>query len=538
MSLLPSELPESTPLPPAEGTPTIPEAVSSAAGTPDLAPPPMPDAESPAAAPPAQTLDGITGEELEAMLKQADDTVSEQAMLAAAGVHLARITNIVGEDVFVDLDDQSKGTIPLIEFAKDGPPAVGQELRVVFEQYNPAGGIMVCSKKKADRALTWARLRTGEIIDGRVTAMNKGGLEVDIGGVHAFMPASQCDVHRMKDISTLLNLVIRCEILEINRAAREVIVSRRNALIREREETRKRILDEIQEGQIRNGVVGNLTEYGAFVNLGGVDGLLHISDMSWGHVRQASDVLKPGQEIQVKILKVDRARGKVSVGLKQTRSNPWETVETKYPPGTRVQGRVTRLTEFGAFVEIEEGLEALVPLSEMSWVKRVFRASDVVQENAVIEAVVLSVDKPKRRISLGIKQLTSDPWLTMAEQYPKNATVTGKVARLTEFGAFIELQPGIDGLVHISEMSEKRIKAPGDVVEIGKEVQVRVLGVDVEKHRISLSLRPPPPEPTPAERQAEAEKAAKAARKKERKKPLRGGLSSHWDWTGGLNLRL
>jgi small subunit ribosomal protein S1 len=537
MSLLPSESSGYTPQPiepppPEEHEPSaLPADVR---GSSDTTPPPpagarVGDSSTPAPSaepePAPAALDGISGEEIEAMLRQSDAAPSSPS----SPVRLGRITEIVGEDVFVDLDDQSKGTVPLVEFSKDDPPVIGREIRVIFEHFNPSGGINVLSKRKADRELAWTRIKPGEIVEGRVTAMNKGGLEVDLGGVRAFMPSSQCDVHRMRDISTLLSLTVRCEVLEVNRGRGEVVVSRRSVLIRDREETRKRMLDEVQEGQVRHGVVGNLTDYGAFVNLGGIDGLLHISDMSWGHVRKASDILRPGQEIEVKVLKIDRAKGKISLGLKQVKPNPWDTIDTKYPVGARVQGRVTHLAEFGAFVELEEGLEGLVPLSEMSWVRRVRKPSDVVQEDAVVDVVVLSVDKDKHRLSLGMKQTESDPWAGVAEQYPKNAMVPGKVLRLAEFGAFVELRPGVEGLVHISEMSQKRISTPRDVVEEGKEVQVRVLGVDVEKRRISLSLKPAPPE-APAAAKPEPEKA-KAAK---RKKPLRGGLASHWDWASGL----
>jgi len=525
-------------LPPSESSENRPPASEAQPGSPEQAPPAVePAASAVPAAPLAATapepappvLDGISGEEIEAMLRQAS---SSAAGGTGGGVRVGRITEVVGEDVFVELDDQSKGTVPLAEFTRDDPPTVGREIHVVFQHYNPSGAIQVLSKRKAERELTWLRLKPGEIVEGRVTAMNKGGLEVDIGGVRAFMPASQCDIHRMRDISTLLSLTIRCEIVEVNRGRGEVVVSRRNALIREREETRKRMLEEIQEGQVRRGVVGNLAEYGAFVNLGGVDGLLHISDMSWGHVRKASDFLRSGQEIEVKVLKVDRAKGKVSLGLKQTRPNPWDSVETKYPVGTKVRGRVTHLAEFGAFVELEDGLEGLVPLSEMSWVRRVRKPSDIVQENAVVDVVVLSIDRDKRRLSLGMKQAEADPWAGVTEQFPRNALVPGKVLRLTEFGAFVELRPGVEGLIHISEMSQKRINSPRDVLEEGKEIQVRIIGVDAEKRRISLSLKPAPPE-TAAPARAEPEKP-----KPKRKKPLRGGLASHWDWASQTGLKL
>jgi len=475
----------------------------------------------------ASVLDGLSAEEIEAMMKD----VERPAAPAAQGLYLGRITEVLGEDVFVDLGPHGKGTVPVAEFGRDDPPAPGREIHVMIQQFDPAGGYMLLSKKKADRELAWQGLREREIVEGRVTAMNKGGLEVNIRGIRAFMPASQCDVHRMRDISVLLSQDVRVEVLEVNRSKGEVVVSRRNALIRDREAARRRTLDEIREGDVRQGVVGNLTEYGAFVNIGGVDGLLHISDMSWGRVPRPEEVVRPGQEIQVKVLKVDRARGKVSLGLKQLVPNPWEDADARYTPGMRVRGRVTRLAEFGAFVELEPGLEGLIPLSEMSWSRNVRQPSDLLQEGQTVEPVVLSIDKAKCRLSLGLKQTTEDPWANIAQRYPKDAVVTGKVTRLAEFGAFVELEPGIEGLVHISEMSERRIRKPDEVVQAGSEVKVRVLNVDTDKRRLSLSLRPPP-KPAPKGPEPAAREKAK------RKRPLRGGLASHFEWAGDSKIRL
>lgn len=495
----------------------------------EAAPPPTdpPATDSPDSAMEAPPpLDSITSEEIEAMTREAThaaDTTPKRKK--DDGVRKGRIVHVDAEDAHVDLEDGTRGTVPLIEFAQEAPPAIGQEIHVIIARLAPAGGIGVFSKRKADRARAWQRLNRKDIVEARVTAMNKGGLEVDLGGVRGFMPASQCDTRRMKDISILLNQTVPCEIVQINRAKNEIIVSRRNAIIRMREQERMTALQDLQEGQIRKGVVRNLTEYGAFVSVGGVDGLLHVSDMSWGRVRKASDVVAPGQELDVVILRVDHDKGKVALGLKQAIANPWDDAETKFPVGARVRGRVTRLANFGAFVEVAPNLEALVPLSEMSWSRQVHRPADLVQEGQEIEAVVLSVDPQKHRLSLGMKQTEDDPWAAIEAKFPKDGMISGTVTRVTTFGAFVELEPGLEGLVHISEMADRRINDPHEVVEEGKTVEVRVLNIDMERRRISLSLRPASARSEPTRGEAESRDKAK-----KRKKPLRGGLSSHWNW--------
>jgi small subunit ribosomal protein S1 len=530
---------------PAPGPPDNPTPAEGAAKSEDVGPPAEDESGAEVESGEAQTdrrgssgdpetpgiaADGISGEEIEKLVQGSESAASGSGE-PAKGVRQGRVMRVVGEDVFVLLDGGGQGTIPIEEFAGVGPPEIGAELPVVIQRYDPGGGIMVLSTRKAGEALVWQRIKRGVVVDGHVTAMNKGGLEVDIGGLRAFMPASQCDLRRMKDISILLSQDIRCEVMQVNRSKNEVVVSRRNALVREREQRRRDAVARLTAGAIQRGVVKNITDYGAFVDLGEVRALLHISDISWGRIQKPTDVVHIGQEIDVKILKVDAANGKVSVGLKQLMPNPWRELEKKYPVGSRVQGKVTRLADFGAFVEVEPGVEALVPLSEMSWSRSVRRPSDLLAEGQEIEALVLSADKSKRRLSLGLKQLTPNPWEGAKDRYAKESKVKGRVTRLADFGAFVELEPGLEGLVHISEMADRRIQSPKDVVEEGKEVEVRILGVDPEKQRISLSMRSPSPERKGA---PEPDKA------KKRKKELRGGLASHWDWSAGwrLNMRL
>lgn len=506
-----------------ELTPRSPDGV-----TPELSSAPAESAASSVAGP---ALDGISGEEIERIVKEAE------ASGPGKGVRCGQVTEIRGEDVFVQFDGSSLGTIPIAEFPKDEPPAVGSRVHFIVERFDPSGGIMTLSKRKADQELRWMSVREGALVEGRVTAMNKGGLEVSINGLRAFLPSSQCDTHRMKDISTLLNEVVTVQVIEVNRAKGQIVVSRRHALIREREQKRQELLERLQEGQVCRGTVGNITDYGAFVDIGGVDGLLHIREMSWGHVEKPGDVVQTGQPIDVKILKVNRQNGKVSLSLKHALANPWDSIDQKYAVGAKVNVRVLRLADFGAFVEVEKGLEGLIPSTELCWHRRIRHPSEVLKEGQDIEVVILSIDKERQRLSLSLKQAAEDPWVRAAEKYPVDALVTGKVLRIADFGAFVELESGVEGLLHVSEMSTQRIKSPRDVVEEGKEVQVRILGIDTEKHRVSLSLKPAPAPKTEAERAAEAQKAARAEARKN-KKPLRGGLSSHWDWAGAAKLKL
>lgn len=445
--------------------------------------------------------------------------------IATGSDMVGTIVGVTEEDVFLDLGTNLQGVLPRGQFGKKESLDAGRRVDVVVERYDADLRLLLVNRKgQLDRA-TWTNLAPGMVLEGRVTGMNKGGLELDLKGVRAFMPASQVDIVPVKDISVLLNTSVRFEVLEVDRRHKNVLVSRRKLLERERAEARERIFAELTNGQVRKGVVTNTTEYGAFVDLGGIDGLIHISDMSWGTVEKVTDVVSPGQEVEVKVLKVDRERERISLGLKQVTQNPWSTAAERYPVGTALKVRVLRLANFGAFAELEPGLEGLIPVSEMSWT-HVRNPSDAVKTGDMVDAVVIRVEADKRKLALSMKQATPDPWAEVVGSFPAQSIVTGKVMRLTDFGAFLELAPGVEGLVHVSEIADRRVRTPADVLTVGQEVQVRVLGVDRDQRRMSLSIKAVhhQPEHTAAAAAASGPQPAK----KQRKKPLRGGVE--WGW--------
>jgi small subunit ribosomal protein S1 len=439
-----------------------------------------------------------------------------------AAVTAGKVARVTASEIIIEIEGGKQGSVTIEEFLGQPLPRIGDEVGVIMvRDETETGGPLILSKRQADEASFWDAVKPGDILEGVVTGMNKGGLDIDIGGARAFLPASQVDVRRIKDISTLIGEHVRCVVTQVDPTTRDLIVSRRKILDKERRDQRAEALHAIVEGETRHGRVTNLAEFGAFVDIGGVEGLVHVTDLSWGRFRQPSDVVQPGQEVDVVVLKVDHNSGKVSLGLKQARPDPWTQVETKYPADSRVKGRVLRFADFGAFVELEDGVEALLPLSELSWTRRLNHPSEVLKLGDEVETVVLKADGVRRRISLGLKQLSENPWDTAEKLCPASATVKGKVTKIMEFGAFVELLPGVEGLVHISELSDRRVRAVGDVVKEGQEVEVRVLKLDRQAQRISLSMRPPPKEP-------ESRPEEKAKPKK--KRPLRGGLSSHFEW--------
>lgn len=440
------------------------------------------------------------------------------------GVIRVKVVAVHGDDIFVDTGGKHQGVVPRNDL--ESVPNLGDELELVVDRFDAESGLLVLSRQGAVRAATWSNLAPGTVVEGRVTGMNKGGLEVDLKGIRGFMPASHVDVNRVPDISVLIGERVRAEVMEINKKEKNVLLSRRKLLARERDAMKEQTLAELAEGQIRKGVVNRLADFGAFVDVGGVDGLLHISDISWSRLDKVGDALKEGQELTVKVLKIDREKNRISLGLKQLAQNPWENVEVNYPLHARVKGRVTRLVDFGAFVELEPGVEGLLPISEMSWGRRLKHPSEMIQAGQIVEVAVARLEPKKKRMSLSLKQLEGDPWTGVSAEFPENAVVTGKVARLTDFGAFVELRPGVDGLVHISEMSQKRVRTPADVCKEGEEVQARVLSVDEGQRRISLTMKSLEPD----EHVGHAMPESPAAPKKKRKKPLRGGLSSHFEW--------
>lgn len=440
------------------------------------------------------------------------------------------VTGVTDDDVFLQFGLKTQGVMPRSHFGKKEPVEVGRRVDVTVDKFDSDSGLLIVSRKGASQRATWTNLVAGMLVEGRVTGVIKGGLEVDLKGIRAFMPGSQVDVAPIKDISILLNQNVKCEVLEVDRRHKNVLISRRKAMEKEQAANREKLKGELAVGQLREGTVRSIMDFGAFVDLGGIDGLIHISDMSYGSVAKVTDVLSVGDKVKVMILKIDNQRDRISLGLKQALPDPWLNVPERYPVGTTMKVRVVRLADFGAFAELESGVDGLIPISEMGW-SRTKSASDVVRTGDMVDVVVIRVEMDKRRIALSMKQAQADPWAGVLESFPAQSTVKGKVTRLADFGAFIEIAPGVEGLAHISELSEKRIKTCSEVVQPGQEVEARVLGVDKENRRISLSLKPATTYTHESHDMAVASAQAAAAKpSKQRKKPLRGGLSSHFDW--------
>ncbi|MHB8836082.1 MAG: 30S ribosomal protein S1 [Candidatus Methylomirabilia bacterium] len=404
-----------------------------------------------------------------------------------------RVIKITDQEVLVDVGFKSEGAIPIGEFRRDNIPAVGEEIEVFLEEAENAEGHLILSKEKADKAKIWEEITKifdeDREIEGYVTDKIKGGLAVDIG-VRGFLPGSQVDLRPVRDLGHFVGQKIVMKILKLNRQRGNVVLSRRAVLEKGREEKRRETLKNLVIGMRIKGVVKNITEYGAFIDLGGVDGLLHITDMSWGRISHPSEVLMVGEEVEVVVLKFDRETERVSLGLKQKSQDPWTNLGTKYPIGTKVKGKVVSLTDYGAFVELEEGVEGLVHVSEMSWTKKVKHPSKILSVGDQIECQVLNVDENVKRISLGIKQIESNPWDVIEQKYPIGSVITGKVRNLTEFGAFVGLDEGIDGLVHVSDISwTKKIKHPSEVLKKGDSVDAVVLNIDKPRERLSLGIK-------------------------------------------------
>ena len=409
-----------------------------------------------------------------------------------------RVVNIVGDDVVVDIGYKSEGIIPLNEWYDEAedkikPPQIGDEIQVLLDAVEDESGAIVLSFRKAKRQKEWedviSKHKENDVVSGLVTRKIKGGLLVNIG-VNVFLPASQVDIRRPPDIADYIGKTIECKILKIDEARRNIVVSRRKLLEDQREEMKKKLLSEIEVGQIRKGVVKNIAEFGAFVDLGGIDGLLHITDMSWGRVQNPHEVVHIDQQLEVYILQVDKEREKIALSLKHKTPSPWANVAEKYPVGSRHRGRVVNVMTYGAFVKLEPGIEGLVHISEMSWTRRINHPNELVQIDDEIEVQVLNINKEKQEISLGMKQVQPNPWDKVAERYPPQTVVSGVVRNLTNYGAFIEIEEGIDGLLHVSDMSWiKKVAHPSEVVQKGDKVTCVVLNVDQERKRIALGLK-------------------------------------------------
>ncbi len=411
-----------------------------------------------------------------------------------------RVVQVRGGEVLVDVGYKSEGTIPLEEFTRSGiMPKVGDEIEVYLEAKEDNEGLIVLSKDRADKIKVWdvvsRAYEKGMPVEGRVVEVVKGGLAVDVG-VRAFLPGSQVDLRPVKNLASMVGQTVRAKVIKLNRRRGNVVLSRRAMLEEEREDRRRHTLSVLQEGMSLTGTVKNITDYGAFIDLGGIDGLLHVTDMSWGRIGHPSEIFQVGDQVEVVILHFDKETSRVSLGYKQRSSDPWEIVETKYPAGAKVAGRVVSLTNYGAFVELEPGIEGLVHVSEMSWTRRVRHPSKLVNVGDQVEVMVLDVNKATKRISLGMKQVEPDPWGTIDERYKPGMRVEGKVRNLTDFGAFVELEPGVDGLLHISDMSWTRnIGHPSDLLKKGQQIETLILNVDRDAKRISLGLKQIQPDP-------------------------------------------
>ncbi len=433
----------------------------------------------------------LSSDEFEAMMDMYNGTL---ASIEEGEIVKATVLEIRENLVVLDIGFKSEGTIPLEEF-KDMPDLkAGDPVEVLLEHLEDNEGSVVLSKKKADFMRVWERIRVAyesdQPVEGVLVKKIKGGVVVDLMGVDAFLPGSQIALRRVPNIDELLGQKYEFKIIKLNKRRRNIVVSRRVILETERAGKREKLMKELAKDQVRKGVVKNITDFGAFIDLGGVDGLLHITDMSWGRIAHPSEMVQIGMELEIKVLDIDWERERISLGLKQLQAYPWKDVADKFPVGTRVSGKVVSITNYGAFIELQPGIEGLVHISEMSWTRNVRHPSKLVSIGETIEAVVLKVDPTEEKISLGMKQTEQDPWMVLPLKYPVGTRLNGKVRNLTSFGAFVEIEPGIDGLIHISDMSwTKRVQHPSEVVKKGDAVDVVILNIDSDNKRISLGLK-------------------------------------------------
>ncbi len=412
-----------------------------------------------------------------------------------------KIVRVDDDSVLIDVGFKSEGTVSLDEWHEDEePPKVGDTIQVLVEdmedetgQTDDPFGMLLISKEKAEKLLKWrdmmSKVQEGQVVTGEVTKKIKGGLLVDIG-VNVFLPASQVDIRRPGDIGEFIGRAVQCEVLKIDEARRNIVVSRRSLIEQQRERDKEQLLSELETGQLRKGVVKNIADFGAFVDLGGIDGLLHITDMAYDRIGHPSEMVSIDQEIEVMILNIDREKQKIALGLKQKLANPWDNVVEKYPVESIVRGEVVNVMSYGAFVKLEPGIEGLVHISEMSWVHRINHPNEMVRIGDEIDVMILGVDREGQQLSLGIKQTQSNPWDEVAGKYPVDSEITGKVRNLTNYGAFVQLEEGIDGLLHVSDMSwVRKISHPSEMLEKGQELQCKILAVDQERRRIALGLK-------------------------------------------------
>jgi small subunit ribosomal protein S1 len=426
-------------------------------------------------------------DELNALIEQENDEFKPGTILKG------RVVGRAGDDFVIDVGLKSEGLIPFSEWEDHSSVDVGDEIQVWLDNVESDSGHILISKRKADRILNWHRIvdtkNEDDTIEGRVMRKIKGGLLVDIG-YPVFLPASQVDIRRPGDIGEFIGKTIRAKILKIDTERRNIVISRRKLIEEERTTAKESLMSELEVGQIRKGTVKNIADFGAFVDLGGIDGLLHITDMSWDRISHPSELVKIDEEIEYKVLNIDREKEKIALGLKQLKPNPWEEVEQQYPPGTSLTGEVVNIVNYGAFVKIATGVEGLVHISEMSWTRRISHPSELLSVGDTVDVIVLEINKNKHEISFGIKQTQENPWEHVAEKYPPNTRIQGKVRNLTNYGAFVEVEEGIDGLLHVSDMSwTKKISHPSEVLKKNHEIECVVLKVEQDKQRIALGLK-------------------------------------------------
>ncbi len=405
------------------------------------------------------------------------------------------VTAIKGDDIFVDIGYKSAGSVSASEFGEDADVKIGDKVSVMIVKLeDDKTGMIELSKRRADEKIRWEKILTryveGCVVTGTIKSAVRGGLIVQVDDVEAFLPGSQVEIAPVKELEPYVGQTYDFKVIKISNERRNLIISRRELIEGTLAEKKAELLASLGKGEVRKGRVKNITDFGAFVDLDGIDGLLHITDMSWGRIKHPGEVLKVGQEIEVMVLDVDRDRERISLGLKQTTQNPWDTIQERFPVGSRVQGKVVNLAAYGAFVEIDTGIEGLVHISEFSWTKRVARASDMLSIGDEVQVVVLSVDIENQKIALGIRQTQDNPWDTVQERFPVGSKIAGKVRNFTAYGAFVELEEGIDGMIHVSDMSwTRKINHPSECLQKGQEVEAVVLDVNPKEQRISLGLK-------------------------------------------------
>lgn len=439
----------------------------------------------------ADALGDLSIEDLyEKPTSTAPKTAADQPTARAGKqIRVGRVVRVSKDDVFVDFGGKSQGVVQAIQFEE--LPEIGTQIELMVDRYDDREGLLILSVPgHLNTDVTWENLEVGQVVEGTVTGVNKGGLELEVKSMRAFMPAGQVELFHVPDFTDYIGKRLQAEVTKFEREARNLVLSRRNILEKEKEAAREKTMAELAVDQVRRGTVRKVMDFGAFVDIGGVDGLLHVSELTFKRGRQsAADFVKEGDVVDVKVVRIDADTGKISLSLRQAHGiDPWGDAATKYAAGTLVTGRVARIEPFGAFIEIEEGVEGLLPISEMAY-QRIVHPSDVVKVGDTVRLVVLSLDQAQRRMSFSLKQAGPDPWASAQDRFAVDMVVAGKVTRIADFGAFVELESGLEGLVHVSELTDQRIKTPADVVKIGQEVKVRILDVDKQARRISLSLK-------------------------------------------------